>query len=117
MLEVQAGSARAIWRAFLILVDEMLHALDGIDFIGNAEWRFRFCQYAHKEENMPIITAIRDDGLPMRHYTWFDEVHERLCRGEQLTFALNGHDIDWLRYLGFPVEEAPAAHTRDSNIY
>jgi len=50
MREVQAGSATAIWRAFLVLVDEILHALDGIDFIGNAEWRFRFCQYVHKED-------------------------------------------------------------------
>lgn len=47
---MEAGSPKAIWFAFLVLVDEILHAFDDIDFIGNAEWRFRFCQYVHRED-------------------------------------------------------------------
>lgn len=57
---------------------------------------------------MSTIIAIRDDSSILQHYTWFDEVHERLCRGERLTFVLNGYDIERLRYLGYPVEEMPA---------
>lgn len=45
----ESGSPRTIWLAFLVLVDEVLHAFDDISFIGNARWRFDFCQYVHDQ--------------------------------------------------------------------
>ena len=47
----EAGSLKAIVIAFLVLVDEILHAFDDIPFIGNAEWKFRFCQWVHQLED------------------------------------------------------------------
>lgn len=46
----ESGSPKAILLAFLVLVDEILHAFDDVPFIGNAHWRFRLCQYAHRED-------------------------------------------------------------------
>ena len=46
---IEAGSPRAIWLAFLVLVDEILHAFDDVPLIGNAQWRFDFCQYVHNQ--------------------------------------------------------------------
>lgn len=52
---IEAGSPTAIYRAFIVLLDELLHALDHIPVIESlicmgrvGELRVRFCQYAHK---------------------------------------------------------------------
>ena len=55
---VVAGSLRAIHlclREWLqgrlmtwALLDEVLHALDGLSPVGDSAWRFRFCRWTHK---------------------------------------------------------------------
>lgn len=54
------------------------------------------------------IIVIRDNSLPDRPVYWYADLGTRFVRGERLTLALNQEDIDWLTYLGYPVEEMPA---------
>jgi len=45
---MQSGSLEAIWYVFCQFIDEVLHAFDSI--IGDTDWRFRFCQWAHRKD-------------------------------------------------------------------
>jgi diadenosine tetraphosphatase ApaH/serine/threonine PP2A family protein phosphatase len=45
---MEAGSLQAIVYVFFQLLDEILHGLDRIPWIGNAAWRFRFCQWCYR---------------------------------------------------------------------
>jgi hypothetical protein len=44
-----AGSKEAIVYAFFVLIDEILHN-DLFAIFENCEWRFRFCQWAHRKD-------------------------------------------------------------------
>ena len=43
-----AGSWKAICYVFWQLVDEILHSRLFDWAIGDAQWRYRFCQWAHR---------------------------------------------------------------------
>ncbi len=47
---MNAGSKEVIVYIFWQLVDEILHALDWINFIGNAKWRYNFCKWSHRHD-------------------------------------------------------------------
>lgn len=47
---MEAGTWKAIRYQLFKLVDEILHSLDGVDAIGNAQWRYKFCQWSHRYE-------------------------------------------------------------------
>lgn len=52
---MEAGSLKSIAYAFFLLVDAILHAFDSL--VGNAEWRYRFCQWAHRRDLEEVLDA------------------------------------------------------------
>jgi hypothetical protein len=70
-METEAGSGRAIAYAFCAFVDEVLHVLDDTP-VGNAHWRFRFCQWCNRQSAVPDRDLVGDVNEVVDEAQWDD---------------------------------------------